>query len=148
MTSEGSEQVGVVTRPRSVVWYERLAWTSLVTGLATAAANHAEFAKYYHQYHGGNLILMVIGNAVQLLWIWLVARRRQNWARWISLLWLLLGILGTADMTGDVGERFQFNPVATILHYVALAIWMVSVMLLFRGDAREWFSQKRFASGG
>jgi len=147
MTSEGSEQVGVVTRPRSVVWYERLAWTSLVTGLATAAANHAEFAKYYHQYHGGNLILMVIGNAVQLLWIWLVARRRQNWARWISLLWLLLGILGIADMIGDVGERFQLNPVATILHYVALAIWMVSVMLLFRGDAREWFSRKRFASG-
>ena len=147
MTSEGSEQVDVVTRPRSVVWYERLAWTALVVGLATAAANHAEFAKYYHQYHGGNLILMVIVNAVQLLWIWLVARRRQNWARWISLLWLLLGILGTADMTGDVGERFQLNPVATILHYVALAIWMVSVMLLFRGDAREWFSRKRFASG-
>jgi len=147
MTSRESEQVGVVTRPGSVVWYERLAWSALVVGLASAAANHAEFAKYYHQYHGGNLILMVIGNAVQLLWIWLVARRRQNWARWISLLWLLLGILGTADRIGDVGERLQLNPVATILHYVALAIWMVSVMLLFRGDAREWFSRKRFASG-
>ena len=32
MTSEESEQVGVVTRPRSVVWYERLAWTALVVG--------------------------------------------------------------------------------------------------------------------
>ena len=60
MTSEESEQVGVVTRPRSVVWYERLAWTALVVGLASAAANPAEFAKYYDQYHG-NLILM--GNA-------------------------------------------------------------------------------------
>ena len=116
-------------------------------GLASAAANPAEFAKYYDQYHGGNLILMVVINAVQLLWIWLVARRRQDWARWISLLWLLLGILGIADMIGDVGERFQLNPVATIIYYVAFAIWMVSVMLLFRGDAREWFSRKRVASG-
>lgn len=147
MTSEGSEQVRPATRPRSVVWYERLAWTALAVGLASAAANPAEFAKYYHQYHGGNLILMVVVNAVQLLWIWLVARRRQNWARWISLLWLLLGILGIAEMIGDVGERFQLNPVATIIYYVAFAIWMVSVMLLFRGDAREWFSRKRLASG-
>ncbi|WP_275188709.1 hypothetical protein [Bradyrhizobium sp. CSA112] len=137
--------MGVVTRPRSVVWYERLAWTALVVGLASAAANPAEFAKYYHQYHGGNLILMVVINAVQLLWIWLVARRRQNWARWISLLWLLLGILGIA-LIEDIGERFQLNPVATIIYYVAFAIWMVSVMLLFRADAREWFSRKRFAS--
>src|SRR5258707_12330300 len=58
MTTEGSEQVGVVTRPRSAVWYERLAWTALAVGLASAAANPAALAKYYHQYHGGNSILM------------------------------------------------------------------------------------------
>jgi hypothetical protein len=39
MTSEGLEQVGVVTRPESVVWYERLAWAAFVVGLASAAAN-------------------------------------------------------------------------------------------------------------
>jgi hypothetical protein len=147
MTTEGSEQVGVVTRPRSVVWYERLAWTALAVGLASAAANPAALAKYYHQYHGGNLILMAVSNAGQLLWIWLVARRRRNWARWISLLVILLGVLGISNMIGDIEEHFQLNPVATIFRYVAFAISIVSVMLLFRGDAREWFSRKRFASG-
>jgi hypothetical protein len=60
---------------------------------------------------------------------------------------MLLGILGIPDMIGDIKERFQLNPVATIFRDVAFAISVVSVMLLFRGDAREWFSRKRFASG-
>jgi hypothetical protein len=50
MTSEGLEQVGVVTRPESVVWYERLAWAAFAVGLASAAASPATLAKYYDQY--------------------------------------------------------------------------------------------------
>lgn len=81
--------------------------------------------------------------AGQLLWIWLIARKRQNWARWMSLIVILLGI---PNAIWDIGERFRLNPVAIIFYYAAFAISIVSVMLLFRGDAREWFSRKRFAS--
>lgn len=142
MTSEGLEQVGVVIRPESVVWYERLAWAAFAVGLAAAAANPATLAKYYDQYPISYPIMIAVVLTGQLLWIWLVARKRQNWARWISLIVILLAI---PDAIWDSGERFRLNPVAAIFYYAAFAISIVSVMLLFRSDAREWFSRKRFA---
>ena len=144
MTSEGLEQAGVVARPESVVWYERLAWTAFAVGLASAAASPATLAKYYDKYSTGYLIVIAVVLAGQLLWIWLIARKRQNWARWISLIVTLLAI---PNAIWDIEERFRFNAAAAIFYCAAFAISMVSIMLLFRGDAREWFSRKRFASG-
>jgi hypothetical protein len=72
------------------------------------------------------------------------SRKRQNWARWISLIAILLGI---PNAIWDIEERFRVSPVASIFYYAAFAISIVSVMLLFRGDAGEWFSRKRFKSG-
>lgn len=143
MTSLNLEQVGGVTRPRSVVCYERLAWASFAVGLVSAAANPATLAKYYAKYPIQYPIIIVVALSAQLLWIWLVARKRQNWARWISLIVILLGI---PKAIWDIGERFRFNPVAAIFYYASFVIMIVSVMLLFRSDAREWFSRKRFLS--
>ena len=133
-----------VARPESVVWYERLAWAAFAAGLASAAATPATLAKYYDRYPISYPIVITVVLAGQLLWIWLVARKRQNWARWISLIVVLLAI---PNAIWDIEERFELNPVAAIFYYPAFAISIVSVMLLFRGDAREWFSRKRFASG-
>jgi len=145
MTSEDLGQTRTGSRPESVVWYERLAWAAIAVGLASGAANPALLARNYHLYHTGFLLYGALSVTGQLLWIWLVARKRQNWARWISLFWILLSILGIESTIRDM-ERF-LNPVAAILFYAAFAISIVSVMLLFRSDAREWFSRKRVASG-
>jgi hypothetical protein len=144
MTDEGAEQAAIVTRPESVVWYERFAWAAVAVGLASAAANPATLAKYYDRYPIGYPIIIVVSLAGQLLWIWLVARKRQNWARWISLITVLLGI---PNAIWDIEERFRLNPVASVFYYAAFATMTVSVMLLFRSDARAWFSRERFASG-
>jgi hypothetical protein len=111
--------------------------------LASAAANPAAIAKYYDRYSIGYLIMIAVSIAGQLIWIWLVARKRQNWARWISLIVMLLGVPNTI---WGMEEHFRLNPVAAILFYATIAISMVSVVLLFRGDAREWFSRKRFVA--
>ena len=130
-------------RPQSVVWYERLAWAAIVAGLASAAANPALLARNYDRYTNGFLILFVGYRAAQLIWIWLVARKRQNWARWISLIMVLIGI---PVAFWDNAERLQFlNPISAIFWYAGYALHLISVMLLFRADAREWFSRRRFA---
>jgi len=110
-----------------------LAWAAIAVGLASGAANPALLARNYHLYHTGFLLYGALSVTGQLLWIWLVARKRQNWARWISLFWILLSILGIESTIRDM-ERF-LNPVAAILFYAAFAISIVSVMLLFRSDA-------------
>jgi hypothetical protein len=140
MASEGLEQVAEVTRPESVVWYERLAWAAFAIGLASAAAAPATLAKYYAKYPFSYPIMIIVVFAGQLLWIWLVARKRQNWARWISLIVTLLGI---PNVIWDIEERFRLNLLASIFYYAAVVVSLVAVLLLFRSDAREWFSRKR-----
>ena len=144
MTDEGSERVGATTRPTSIVWYERLAWAALCIGLASAALNPANLAKYNDRYPMIYPIMFVCSIAGQLVWIWLVARKRQNWARWISLVVI---ILGTPGFILDFDERFRLNAAAAIAFQIAAALLVVAVLLLFRRDARAWFGRQRFASG-
>jgi peptidoglycan/LPS O-acetylase OafA/YrhL len=74
---------------------------------------------------------------MQGLWIWLIARRRKNWARWISI---ILAISSIPTGISSFEERLRFNFSAAIVGYVALVIWIVAVSMLVRRDAREWFS--------
>jgi len=142
MTIEGLKRADALMRPESVVWYERLAWAAIAAGLASSAANPALLARNYERYANGFLILLVVSIAAQLVWIWLVARRRQNWARWISLVMVLIGI---PVAFWDNAERLQLlNPISATFWYAGYALHLISVLLLFRGDAREWFSRKRF----
>jgi drug/metabolite transporter superfamily protein YnfA len=143
MTIEGLKHADEVARPQSAVWYERLAWAAVAAGLASGAANPAVLARNYDRYGNGFLAFGVISTAAQLIWIWLVARKRQNWARWISLIVVLIGI-PVAFRDNAEGLQF-FNPISAIFWYTGYVLQLISVMLLFRGDAREWFSRKRFS---
>lgn len=142
MAGGASEKVGAASRPDSVIWYERLAGAALVTGLGSAAANPASLAKYYNLYPIGYPIMFVCSIAGQSLWIWLIARKRQNWARWISLVMVIIGI---PSVIIDFDERLRFNAVAAILFHTGYLLLVVAVVLLFRGDARAWFSRARVA---
>ena len=145
MTIEVLNHADAVTRPQSVVWYERLAWAAIAAGLVSAATNRVMLARNYERYANGFLALFVVSIVAQLVWIWLVARKRQNWARWISLILVLIGIRGAF---WDNAERLQLlNPISAMFWYAAYAGHLISVMLLFRGDAREWFSRKGFVQG-
>lgn len=134
--------MGAASRPDSVIWYERLAGAALVTGLGSAAANPASLAKYYNLYPIGYPIMFVCSIAGQSLWIWLIARKRQNWARWISLVMVIIGI---PSVIIDFDERLRFNAVAAILFHTGYLLLVVAVVLLFRSDARAWFSRARVA---
>jgi hypothetical protein len=130
------------TRPASIVWYERLAVAAIAVGLASAAANPAAIAKYYRLYSIGYVFLFVGYRAVELLWIWLIARKRQNWARWISLVVIILAIPGEIL---HFDERFRLNVAAAILNYLWFGMVIVAVALLFRSDARSWFAGRPLA---
>jgi hypothetical protein len=144
MIREDSEQAGIVTRPESVVWYERLAWAAIGFGLASTAADPATFAKYLSRYPIVYPIIFVCAIVGQLFWIWLIARRRQNWACWTSLVSI---IIGTPGVILDINARFRLNPNAAIAFHLGYLLLVGAVALLFRRDAREWFARTRLASG-
>jgi hypothetical protein len=128
---------GAAIRPVSVVWYERLAWVAFATGLVSAAADPATLAKYYGQSPIFYPIAIACFLAMQLLWIWLIARKRQNWARWISVVLTVLAIPMTIL---DFDERVRLIAIAAIPYYLAFVIQIVVLSLLFRHDARRWFA--------
>jgi lysylphosphatidylglycerol synthetase-like protein (DUF2156 family) len=142
MTSARSEKPGVATRLASVVWYERLAGVAIAATVASAAADRVTLTKYYSQNPIFYPIAIVSVLAIQLLWVWLIARKRRNWARWISL---VLTVLGIPTAILDFGARVQLNVTAAIAYYVAFVLWIIAVALLFHRDARGWFDGKRFA---
>jgi hypothetical protein len=142
MTEVDSEKVGASTRPASIVWYERLSLAAIAISLASVAANPALIAVSYRLYSMGYVILLVGLYAVQLLWIWLIARKRQNWARWISLVFIIFGILG-AILDFDV--RFRLGAASAIVSYVGFGVLTVAVALLFRSDAGRWFAGQPLA---
>ena len=137
MTGEGSEKTGAATRPASVVWYERLSWAAFAATLASAEADRATLIKYSSLYPISYPIAIASFFAIELLWIWLIARKRQNWARWISLVMLVLAI--PLEIL-HFDERLRLGAAAAIPYYTGTVSWMVAVSLLLRRDARRWFA--------
>ncbi len=76
--------------------------------------------------------------AFMVLFIWLIARRHKNWARW---LWFVLYIAGFPRWVKNFGQMLLFSPVAGILSFAAVLLQMVALVLIFTGNARAWFEQ-------
>jgi len=79
-----------------------------------------------------------------MLWIWLIARKRKNWAQWISVALLVAAL---PHMILDADIKFQASPAAAVAFYVVYLIWAVAISLLFAPDARGWFRQKPLPIG-
>ncbi|HEV2677918.1 MAG TPA: hypothetical protein VGV37_25530 [Aliidongia sp.] len=84
-------------------------------------------------------MLTIAAFAIQFLWIWLIARKRQNWARWVTLIVTIVAVIGLALR---IGTLLQANPASTIVRLIVTALWVVELYLLFTGDAPPWFATK------
>ncbi|WP_315743521.1 MULTISPECIES: hypothetical protein [unclassified Bradyrhizobium] len=135
-----SEKPQSAIRPVSVIWYERLAIVAVVATAASAVADRATLVKYTNQHPVAYPILVLALFAAQGLWIWLVARRRTNWARWISMISVIGGI---PSVILSFEARFRFNPAMAIISCIAFVVSALAVSMLFRRDARDGFAGSR-----
>jgi hypothetical protein len=86
------------------------------------------------------LFVYAVGFGSTLLFIWLIARRRKNWARWLYLVSLLMTLPGSFKYFGEldsVGKAFSL---------VHLTITTMALIFIFTGDARDWFRSTRLNS--
>lgn len=73
-----------------------------------------------------------------VLFVWLIARRQKNWARW---LFLILGLLGLPLYFRTLRQILRFNPLAGSFCIVQFLLELVAMLLIFTGNARNWFKQ-------
>jgi uncharacterized SAM-binding protein YcdF (DUF218 family) len=74
-----------------------------------------------------------------VLFIWLVARRHKNWARWLLL---ILFVLGLPFYFRVLGQMLRLNPTAGSLSVVQVLAQTVAQFLIFTGNARDWFHDR------
>ena len=78
----------------------------------------------------------IVTFAILVLLIWLVARRRKNWARLLMLVMFVLGLPFSARM---LIQMLPTEPLSVALSSVQLLAQIVAFFLIFTGNARDWF---------
>jgi hypothetical protein len=85
-------------------------------------------------YQGAVALGTILSFATDIWFIWLVARRRKNWTRWVMLLGFVFEIPFTLPWLLSLTD---FNSVLICMTWLAQ---IVAFMLIFTGNAREWFA--------
>lgn len=126
-----------LTMPKNVIRFERLGYSTVVIGsLAAMLASWPTIPKFSQQYPVLYPVMIVVVWIAQLSWIWLIARKRQNWARWFSIVTIVICLLMTAM---NFKTRYQINPAAEIVNGLIYLMWIFEFSLLFTKDASAWF---------
>lgn len=103
-----------------------LLWNRLVSDARAAAIDGA----------WSILFIQVFVLAMMVLLIWLVARRRKNWVRWLML---VLFVVGVPFSLPTLFRTLLMNPFVGTMGCLQWAFQIVALYLIFTGDAREWF---------
>jgi hypothetical protein len=126
--------------PSNVARFELLMYSSLGIGVIVSALQWSQDLALAGPLASAGFLLFVQAFVItfMVLFIWLVARRHKNWARW---LFLIIGILGIPFYFRVLGQTLRFSPVAGTLMLVQMLLQVIAVFLIFTGNARDWFKQ-------
>lgn len=122
--------------PSNVTRFEQLAYLSLGIGIVVAALQYPSLSGQAGA--GFTLFVQAFVLGFLFLLVWLIARRRKNWARWVLLILFLVGIPAYIPILSDM---LLVSSLSGILSIVQLFTQGVALYLIFTGDAASWFKK-------
>lgn len=133
-------------RPKSIIQFEQVYIAMIVVGLISTALNWntavAQLAAnpMTAQFGPGFLIgSAVVGLVVNLLLLYYVARKASVVAKWIVVVFTVVGVLfALPGLFSNV-----LPPLVGILTVVSIVLSVIAACLLFRPDANAWFADGR-----
>jgi glucan phosphoethanolaminetransferase (alkaline phosphatase superfamily) len=69
--------------------------------------------------------------------VWLAAHRRQNWARMVLLVSLVMSVISVAAMVNETGWQIE-----TFVDFIAAGLTAAGLFFSFTGDAQGWFASQ------
>src|SRR5262249_57077598 len=80
---------------------------------------------------------VVAGGMILLLlyFVWLAARHRKNWPRWVLAAALVLSVISLFQVIGENGVELD-----SVIEIVSCALTTAGLYLSFTGDAQGWFN--------
>lgn len=67
--------------------------------------------------------------------VWLAAHRRQNWARMVLLVSLVMSVASVAAMVNETGWQLE-----TFVDFISAGLTAAGLFFSFTGDAQGWFA--------
>jgi hypothetical protein len=126
--------------PSNVVRFERLMYLSLGIGIVVAALHYQSFSSEVGAFLAPFLpFLWSLVFGVMVLFIWLIARRHANWARWVLL---IMFVAGAGSYVPVLSRMLQGDPLPGILSIIQYFIEGIALYLIFTGNAMAWFKSK------
>lgn len=126
--------------PANVAWFERLMYLAVAIGLGDSALHWHQDIAVARAVGGAAFVIVdqTVSVAILVWLIWLTARRRRNWARWVLL---VLTVLGVAFYLISFHRVMEIAPLTGVLGLVQCAAEIIALVLIFSGNAREWFAR-------
>ena len=124
-----------MTIPKNVLRFEVLLYLSLLIDSLSAALLDRTPADMSDAAEANVNLIAVVLVAFFLFLVWLAARHRKNWARWVLVTALGLSILSLLDSFGSGGMTL-----ATALDVLSTGLTAAGIYFSFTGDAKGWFN--------
>jgi len=122
--------------PRNVFRFEVLLYASLMLdSLSVAVQDRTPTADMTDQ-----MIMaatLVAGGMIVLLlyFVWLAARHRKNWPRWVLAAALVLSVISLFQVIGEKGIELD-----SLIEIVSCILTAAGLYYSFTGDAQGWFN--------
>ena len=126
-----------MTIPKNVLRFEVLLYLSLLIDSLSAALLDRGSADMSDTAEANVNLVAVVLVAFFLFLVWLAARHRKNWARWVLVAALGLSILSLLDSFGSGGMTL-----ATALDVLSTGLTAAGIYFSFTGDAKGWFNSQ------
>ena len=122
------------TRPKSIIWFERLYLGSLAVSVAIMAMGWDATGQIPLVYL---LLALLLGLVLPAVLVLLVSRRRSRVAKWVLIILFAIGLASNVAGYNPNGDT-RLNVAAMII----TAMQMLALALLFTGPARAWLAGK------
>jgi peptidoglycan/LPS O-acetylase OafA/YrhL len=122
--------------PQNVQRFEILLYLSLMLDALSVAfqdrtlrADTTESTVMVATILSGCMILLL------LYFVWLAARRRKNWPRWVLAVALVLSVISLFGVIGDNGVELDSG-----IEIVSCVLTAAGLYFSYSGDAQGWFN--------
>jgi hypothetical protein len=122
--------------PKNVFWFEVLLYASLMLDcLAVAVQDRTPTGSMTEQTIMAGSVVAGCFILLQVYFVYLAARHRKSWPRWVLSVLLLLSMMALGQEIGDKG----LEPDSAI-EIVSCALTVFGLYLSVTGDAKGWFN--------
>ncbi len=133
------------TMPTSVRYYERLTYAGIAVVLINQGVNWDRTASRLAEAPLAFSILQIAILCIQIFWVWLVVRKRVNWARWVTLggQFAMIFIIGFGFGVLAIRGHAEGTVFELIMLILMTSFYLFGACLLFTRDATMWFVPQR-----